>query len=301
MILKLLSFKQKIVLIFFFQLLFIVQFIIYYIHASNPTIFFLPFFDRSLEIDSFPLISIERTLLPTIVSILDRKITIHNTTSVTKTLKTILFHSCIIQSRFSSTSYPKKKSRCRFYFDPLCCFRETAHIRWTPRGTGAKCISRDAELFIATTLTSARGGTCNRRRRRRRGGGGIERARIERAKRRSRRRRSRIENPRATAQRLPRARNNNRATFAGTTPVAASFRMPCMIGRDEPCPQMLSLLSSASGATLEIIPIFPPYENGISQIGTTIQCRELLYSRKCFEFLSDRFPRFEVRFEVKNS
>lgn len=30
-------------------------------------------------------------------------------------------------------------------------------------------------------------------------------------------------------------------------------------------------------------------------------CRELLYSKKCFEFLSDRFPRFEVRFEVKNS
>ena len=65
-------------------------------------------------------------------------------------------------------------------------------------------------------------------------------ARIERAKKRSRRRRSRIENPRATAQRLPRARNNNRATFAGTTPVAASFRMPCMIGRDEPCPQISS-------------------------------------------------------------
>lgn len=162
-------------------------------------------------------------------------------TKTLKSLKTILFLSCIIQSRFSSTSYSKRKEKCRFCFDPLCSFRETAHIRRIPVAR-VQSVSAATRNYSSRLLWRVRV---------------VERvieeeeeeesyARIERAKKRSRRRRSRIENPRATAQRLPRARNNNRATFAGTTPVAASFRMPCMIGRDEPCPQMLHLLSSAT-------------------------------------------------------
>lgn len=62
----------------------------------------------------------------------------------------------------------KKKRKMPLLFRSIVFFPRNCTHPTYPRGTGAKCISRDAELFIATTLTSARGGTCNRRRRRRR-------------------------------------------------------------------------------------------------------------------------------------
>lgn len=214
-------------------------------------------------------------------------------TKTLKSLKTILFLSCIIQSRFSSTSYSKRKEKCRFCFDPLCSFRETAHIRRIPVAR-VQSVSAATRNYSSRLLWRVRV---------------VERvieeeeeeesyARIERAKKRSRRRRSRIENPRATAQRLPRARNNNRATFAGTTPVAASFRMPCMIGRDEPCPQMLHLLSSATVFVGDGSFHFPPEQAIFESVETG--CWESGDFPISTRFVSTKGSRKETREEYLN-